>query len=69
VDGKQVLMLDPTAQAGDLSNSDPLRIGNHSNPNLRCFFKGTISGVTLHREVLGTDEIASHYRAGRPKRP
>ena len=67
VDGLQVFVFDPTAQAGDLSNSNPLRIGNHSNPNLRCFFKGAISGVALHREAVAADEIAASYRAGRPE--
>jgi hypothetical protein len=67
VDSLQVFVFDPTAQAGDLSNSNPLRIGNHSNPNLRCFFKGAISGVALHREAVAADEIAASYRAGRPE--
>jgi hypothetical protein len=67
VDGKQVLIFDPTAQAGDLSNSEPLRIGNHSNPNLRCFFKGAIAGVALHRESLSAREVSAIYRTGRSK--
>jgi len=66
VDGKQVFMFDPTAQAGDLSNLEPLRIGNHSNPNLRCFFKGAITGVALQRRALSAEQISASYRAGRP---
>jgi hypothetical protein len=66
VDGQQVFVFDPTGQAGDLSNSEPLRIGNHANPNLKCFFKGTIAGVTFDRRALTADEIAASHRAGRP---
>ena len=67
VDGHQVLIFDPTAQTGDLSNSEPLRIGNHANPTLRCFFKGAITGVALHRRVLPAEEIDASYAAGRPR--
>ena len=66
VDGRQVLVFDPTAQEGDLANSEPLRIGNHANPNLRCFFKGLITGVALHRRPLAADEIISRFRSGKP---
>jgi len=62
---ERVLVFHPTAQAGDLSNLEPLRIGNHSNPNLRCFFKGAITGVALPRRVLSAEQISASYRAGR----
>jgi len=68
VDGQPVLTFDPTRQAGDLSNEEPLRIGNHANPSLKCYFKGTITGVTIIRRSLATNEIAANHRAGRPSR-
>jgi hypothetical protein len=68
VDGQLVFTFDPTKQTGDLSNTEPLRIGNHANPSLRCFFKGTIAGVTLDHRSISAGEIAASYRAGRPSR-
>lgn len=68
VDGQPVLTFDPTRHAGDLSNPEPLRIGNHANPTLKCFFKGTIDGVTLDHRALSAHEIAASYRGGRPSR-
>jgi concanavalin A-like lectin/glucanase superfamily protein len=65
VDGQLVLTFDPTSQTGDLSNSEPLRIGNHANPNLRCFYKGTIGNVVLYRRALRADEVAGGFRKGR----
>jgi len=65
VDGRQVLIFDPTKQSGDLSNSEPLRIGNHANPTLRCFFKGMIGQVALYRRARTANEITESYRAGR----
>jgi hypothetical protein len=67
VDGQQVLTFDATAQSGDLSNSQPLRIGNHANPNLRCFFKGIITGVELHDGALSDEKVAATCNAGRPR--
>ena len=66
VDGRLVYGFDPTRQNGDLSNDVPLRIGNHSNPGLRCRFKGTIGNVALYRHALSDQEIAAAYRAGHP---
>ncbi len=65
VDGRQVLVFDPTKQTGDLSNSEPLRIGNHANPTLRCYFRGRIGDVGLYRRALRAEEIAASYRKGR----
>ena len=65
VDGRQVLVFDPTKQNGDLSNSEPLRIGNHANPTLKCFFKGRIGDVAVYRRALGVDEIAASFKKGR----
>jgi Concanavalin A-like lectin/glucanases superfamily len=68
VDGRAALVFDPTRQSGDLSNSEPVRIGNHADPNLRCFFKGLIGNVALCRRALSAEEVAASFRAGRPKR-
>ncbi len=65
VDGRQVLVFDPTKQSGDLSNSEPLRIGNHANPSLRCYFRGSIGNVAIYRRALRAEEIAASYRNGR----
>lgn len=67
VDGHKVLTFDPTAQAGDLSNLQPLRIGNHADPNLRCIFKGVIDDVGLYRRALSVEEIAAADKAGHPR--
>ncbi|HEY5911424.1 MAG TPA: LamG domain-containing protein [Verrucomicrobiae bacterium] len=68
VDGRQALVFDPRKQTGDLSNSEPLRIGNHANPTLRCVYKGLIGNVGLYRRALSAEEIAAISRAGRPVR-
>jgi hypothetical protein len=65
VDGKLVLTFDPTRQAGDLSNTEPLRIGNHANPALRCFLYGVIDHVALYRHALQAKEIDAAFREGR----
>ncbi len=65
VDGRLVLTFDPTRQAGGLSNTVPLRIGNHNNPTLRCFLRGRIEGVTLYRRGLSAAEIGALCRGGR----
>jgi hypothetical protein len=68
VDGHKVLTFDPTGEAGDLSNLQPLRVGNHADPNLRCIFKGMIDDVGFYRRALSADEIAVAHRAGHPRR-
>ncbi|MBU6402230.1 MAG: hypothetical protein KGS61_18075 [Verrucomicrobia bacterium] len=68
LDGQVVLTFDPTGQGGDLSNTEPLRIGNHANPSLYCFFKGAIGGVTVYRRVIPAEAVAAEYLAGPPKR-
>jgi len=65
VDGRLVLTFDPTRQQGDLSNSEPLRIGNHANPSLRCFYKGVIGDVVLYNRALRAEDIATDYGRGR----
>ncbi len=68
VDGRAVLTFDPTHQAGDLSNAEPLRLGNHANPSLSCFFRGRIGGLALYRRALTADEITARCQAGPPRR-
>lgn len=60
-DGREVLSFDPSGQPGDLSNSEPLRIGNHANPDLDCFFRGLIYDVALYHRALSPDEIRRLY--------
>lgn len=57
VDGQVVLTFDPTVCPGDLSNSGPLRIGNHPQPGLPCFFNGLIDEVSIHNRALSAAEI------------
>jgi Concanavalin A-like lectin/glucanases superfamily len=64
VDGRCIQTFDPTEVAGDLSNDQPLRIGNHACPDYRCFFHGLITEVSLYRRALTTAEIETLYRAG-----
>ncbi|MCS7337312.1 MAG: immunoglobulin domain-containing protein, partial [Verrucomicrobiae bacterium] len=64
VDGQVVLTFDPTGQAGDLSNSEPLRIGNHCNPSFHSFFNGVIDEVSIYNRALTREEIALIYLAG-----
>jgi hypothetical protein len=57
VDGQIVLTFDPTAVSGDLSNDNALLIGNHPDPNYRCFFHGVIGSVAIYKRALSPDEI------------
>ncbi len=66
VDGRLVYGFDPTRQNGDLSNVVPLRIGNHSNPGLRCRFKGEIGKVVLYRHAFSAQELATNFKSGHP---
>ena len=65
-DGREVLAFDPSGQLGDLSNSEPLRIGNHANPDLDCFFRGLIYEVALYQQALSPEEVRG-LCAVRPK--
>ena len=64
VDGQMVLTFDPTSEPGDLSNSGPLRIGNHATPSIFAYFKGMIDEVSIYQRALATNEIAAIYAAG-----
>lgn len=65
VDDRLVLVFNPTRQNADLSNSEPVRIGNHANPKLRCRFKGQIERVAVYRRALSAQEVATEARNGR----
>ena len=62
VDGKVILTFDPTQVPGDSSNSEPLRIGNHCNPNYFSFFHGIIDELGIYNRALPPDEIQSLFQ-------
>jgi hypothetical protein len=64
VDGSVVATFNPTVVPGDLSNSEPWRIGNHPTPGLNCFFKGIIDEPAVYGRALGPSEIQAIYYAG-----
>ena len=64
VDGQAVLVFDPTSQTGDLTTSEPFRIGDHADPALNCHFKGLIDELSVYRRALSAAEIARIYEAG-----
>jgi len=64
VDGSVVATFDPTVAAGDLSNNEPWRIGNHPTPSLNCYFKGIIDEPAVYGRALGQSEIQAIYNAG-----
>jgi serine/threonine protein kinase len=66
VDGQMILTFDPTEVRGDLSNDQPLRIGNNSDRDVACFFHGIIGEVSVYKRALATDEILMLYRQGLP---
>ncbi len=64
VDGVPVLMFNPTSEAGDLSNDQPLRMGNHPTPGFNAFLRGMIDEPTIYSRVLSATEIQDIFRAG-----
>ncbi|MHB8519338.1 MAG: LamG-like jellyroll fold domain-containing protein [Limisphaerales bacterium] len=64
VDGQLVLTVDPTREQGDLSNSQPLRIGNHATPGYNGFFAGLVDEVSLYNRALTAQEIQAIYADG-----
>ena len=57
VDGKAVLIFDPTQQSGSLINREPVLIGNHPDSTLHCGFKGVIGDVRIYSRALSGPEI------------
>ena len=64
VDGVPVLNFNPTSEAGDLSNDQPARMGNHPTPGFNAFLRGLIDEPTLYSRVLSASEIQDIFRAG-----
>jgi uncharacterized repeat protein (TIGR01451 family) len=64
IDGQSVSTFDPTVCPGHLSNTGPLRIGNHATPDLPAFYHGIIDEVSLYNRALSSNEIAAIYNAG-----
>jgi hypothetical protein len=64
VDGSVVATFNPTVVPGDLSNSEPWRVGNHPTPTLNCFFKGVIDEPGVYGRAVGQSEIQAIYNAG-----
>jgi alpha-tubulin suppressor-like RCC1 family protein len=64
VDGQLVQTFDPTGQSGDLSNTQPLLIGNHPDPDVNGYFNGVIDEVSIYRRALAADEVQAIYNAG-----
>jgi hypothetical protein len=62
VDGEVVLTFDPTGQTGNLANTEPLLIGAHPDPALRCAFKGVIDDVRLYSRALAASEVEALSR-------
>ncbi|MGN6641367.1 MAG: LamG-like jellyroll fold domain-containing protein [Verrucomicrobiota bacterium] len=63
VDGQVVWAFDTTG-LGDLSNGEPLRIGNHASSFVNGFFKGTIDELSIYRCALSASEIQAIFNAG-----
>lgn len=64
VDGKEVLAFDPTRVSGDLSNNQPLHIGNHSDPSYQCFFNGIIDELAIYNRALSPEEVREDSQSG-----
>ena len=64
VDGQEVLTFDLTVAAGDLSNTEPLRIGVNANATFFSNFKGAMDEVSLYNRALTAAEVQSIYNAG-----
>lgn len=64
VDGQVVMTFDPTVQPGDLSTTEPLRIGNHADPALNSHFKGRVDEVSIYNRALSEGEIQAIHAAG-----
>jgi hypothetical protein len=62
VDGKVVLVFNPTKQAASLVNRAPLLIGGHPDSSLHCGFVGEMGEVRLYSRVLSPDKVAALCR-------
>jgi cysteine-rich repeat protein len=65
VDGVSVGTFNPTARAGSLDNSVPLRLARCSDPaSVQGFFNGAIDEVELFKRALSAAEVAGIHTAG-----
>jgi len=64
VDGQLVGTFDPvTSESGNLSNTQPFRIGNHATANFNGNFKGAIDEVSLYNVALSSTDVANLHNA------
>ncbi|HTV43288.1 MAG TPA: LamG-like jellyroll fold domain-containing protein [Candidatus Sulfotelmatobacter sp.] len=67
-DGVLVNTFDPTGQSGDLTSTQPLRIGNHADPtysgNPGAYFNGQIDDWAIYKRALTSDEVTAIYQLG-----
>ena len=63
VDGVQTGTFNPTARSGNLTNSNPLKIGEHETAPVASFI-GAIDEVELFSRAITGAEVASIYNAG-----
>jgi hypothetical protein len=61
VDGQLIATFDPTVVSGDLSNTGPLRIGNHPTPSVNASYHGIIDDVRIYNRALSASEIQAIY--------
>lgn len=64
VDGQVVLIFDPTSQPGDLSTTEPLRIGAHADASLNSHFTGAVDELSIYNRALTAGEILAIFNAG-----
>ncbi len=64
VDGQIVLTFDTVYETGDLSTTEPLRIGIHATDGFDAFFNGLIDEVGMYNRALAADEINAIYESG-----
>ena len=55
---------DIQSETGDLSTTEPLRIGVHATDGFDAFFNGLIDEVTIYNRILSSDEVGTIFEAG-----
>jgi len=64
VDGQLIHTFDPTPYAGDLTTTEPLRLGENSLAGHATYFKGLMDEFGIYRRALSPAEILAIYNAG-----
>ncbi|MCP5094062.1 MAG: LamG domain-containing protein, partial [Chloroflexi bacterium] len=64
VDGVLNSSFQTSAELGDLSTTEPLRIAVHATDGFDAFFDGIIDEVTIFNRALSPSEISAIYGAG-----